>query len=177
MSDTQGSIDFDHRTDIEEQSSKTPTKVSSAETAKKAAKAQDKKTKAHTKVVKDAIEEGHQTFVKEKEAKEAEIELKAKTLSTSDQNNCKQAVPDVVMFGDDLFKLLSKASSVKEGFMKSTKGMFTGKGCVVQVTTQQINPDGSSSVAEAVTYVPGVKISETKDSHGLIIGRKLVSTN
>ena len=40
---------------------------------------------------------------------------KAKTLGTSDQNECKKVVPDVKMFGDDLFKLLSKASSQKEG--------------------------------------------------------------
>ena len=38
--------------------------------------------------------------------------------------------------------------------MKSTKGMeIEGVGCVVQVTTQQ-----GDNVAEALTFVPGVKI-------------------
>lgn len=83
-----------------------------------------------------------------------------KTMGNTDQNGCRKNVSDVQIFGEDLFKLLSKASSEKEGWMKSTKAMDTGSGCVIQVTTQQRNPDGSYSVAEAVTYVPGVKIRE-----------------
>jgi hypothetical protein len=43
--------------------------------------------------------------------------------------------------------------------MKSTKAMqINGYGCVVQITTQQKNPDGSYAIAEAITFVPGVKI-------------------
>ena len=64
-----------------------------------------------------------------------------------------------MVFGDgDLFQLLSKASSQDEGWMKSTKAMETSRGCVVQVTTQQRNSDGSYAIAEALTFVPGVTI-------------------
>ena len=89
-----------------------------------------------------------------------------KTLHNTDVNGAKKNVPDITVFGNgDLFKLLSKASSEKEGWMKSTKAMEIPEvGCVVQVTTQQRNPDGSYSVAEAVTFVPGVMLIEA--SHG-----------
>ena len=82
-----------------------------------------------------------------------------KTLKNTDQDQCRKNVPDVVMFGGDKFKLLSKASSEKEAWMKSTKAMEVTGGCVVQVTTQQMNPDGTYSLAEAVCYVPGVQIA------------------
>ena len=47
---------------------------------------------------------------------------------------------------------------IKEGWMKSTKAMETGDGCVVQVTTQQRNPDGSYAIAEALVFVPDTEI-------------------
>lgn len=74
-------------------------------------------------------------------------------------------VPDITVTGNgDLFKVLCKASSKSQGWMKSTKAMeIEGVGCVVQVTTQQ-----GDNVAEAVTFVPGVKIVD--DVNG---GRKL----
>lgn len=89
-----------------------------------------------------------------------------KTLHNTDVRCAQKNVPDIVVFGNgDMFKLLSKASSEREGWMKSTKAMaILDVGCVVQVTTQQRNPDGSYSVAEAVTFVPGVTIVE--DSRG-----------
>ena len=89
-----------------------------------------------------------------------------KTLHNTDVNGAQKNVPDIMVFGNgDMFKLLSKASSEREGWMKSTKAMaIPGVGCVVQVTTQQRNPDGSYSLAEAVTFVPGVTIVE--DSRG-----------
>jgi len=96
-----------------------------------------------------------------------------KSLGNTDQNTCRSNVKDVVMFGDDLFKLLSKASSKNEGWMKSTKAMQTDMGCVVQVTTQQTNPDGSYAVAEAITFVPNVQIKEQHDRGGNVIGRIL----
>ena len=68
-------------------------------------------------------------------------------------------IPDIKVYGDgDTFRLLCKASSNEEGWMKSTKVCNVSGGCIVQVTTQQRNPDGSYSVAEALTYVPGCKI-------------------
>ena len=82
-----------------------------------------------------------------------------KTLHNSDVNGAKKNVKDIVVFGDgDLFQLLSKASSEEEGWMKSSKAMPTPLGCLVQVTTQQRNPDGSYAVAEALTFVPGAII-------------------
>jgi len=106
-------------------------------------------------------------------AKPESLEPQPKTMGNTDQNGCRKNVKDVVMFGDDLFKLLSKASSESEGWMKSTKAMDTGKGCVVQVTTQQRNLDGSYAVAEALTFVPGVKILD-QIYKGQLTGRKLV---
>lgn len=93
-----------------------------------------------------------------------------KTLNNSDISGAKKNVPDIKVFGDgDLFKLLSKASSEKEGWLKSTKAMeIIGVGCLVQVTTQQRNPDGSYAVAEALSFVPGVSILETASGRYLM---------
>ncbi len=85
--------------------------------------------------------------------------MKKKTLKNTDVNGAKKNVKDIIVFGNgDLFQLLSKASSEEEGWMKSTKAMDTGNGCVIQVTTQQRNTDGSYSIAEALTFVPNVGI-------------------
>lgn len=98
--------------------------------------------------------------------------LMQKTLGNSDVSGAKKNVEDLVVVGDgDLFRLLSKAYSKREGWMKSTKAMeIPGVGCVVQVTTQQ-----DFHVAEAVTFVPGVKIQEvaTRDPESMI--RRLVA--
>ena len=79
-------------------------------------------------------------------------------------------VPDIKVVGNgDMFQLLCKASSQNEGWMKSTKACeIDGSGCIVQVTTQQRNADGSYALAEAVTFVPDVYI--ITDDNG---GRKL----
>jgi hypothetical protein len=89
-----------------------------------------------------------------------------KTLHNSDISGARVNVPDIKVVGNgDLFQLLAKASSQKEGWMKSTKAMeISGLGCLVQVTTQQRNPDGSYAVAEALTFVPNVAIQT--DSNG-----------
>jgi len=98
-----------------------------------------------------------------------------KTLNNTDQDGCRKNVSDVVIFGEDLFKLLSKASSDKEGWMKSTKAMQIDLvGCVVQVTTQQRNPDGSYSIAEATTFVPNVQIETEEDGRGKVLSRRLI---
>ena len=98
-----------------------------------------------------------------------------KTLGNTDVNGAHKNVPDIVTFGDgDSFQLLFKASSESEGWMKSTKAMLTGGGCVVQVTTQQRNIDGTYSIAEALTYVPHVVIVEDRDvADEEVIGRHL----
>ena len=100
----------------------------------------------------------------------------SKSLGNTDTNTAKSNVPDIVVWGNgDMFKLLSKASSKNEGWMKSTKAMeIENTGCLVQLTTQQRNPDGSYSCAEVLTYVPFCKIAETTDEDGKVIARKLV---
>ena len=70
-----------------------------------------------------------------------------------------------------MFQLLCKASSEDEGWMKSTKAMeIEGGGCIVQVTTQQRNHDGTYAVAEALAFVPCATI--VLDANN---GKKLVS--
>ncbi len=111
---------------------------------------------------------------------EKERSFHVKSLHNTDSNGAKKNVKDIVFFGDgDLFKLISKASSKNEGWMKSTKAMeIEGVGCVVQTTTQQRNPDGSYSLTDAVVFVPNVKIEEDKlqgeSSDDVKIIRKLV---
>lgn len=84
-----------------------------------------------------------------------------KTLGNTCASRATKNVKDITFWGDgDLFKLLSKASSNNEGWMKSTKAMMAGTSVVLQVTTQQRNKDGSYAVAEAVTTIPNVKIIE-----------------
>ena len=97
-----------------------------------------------------------------------------KTLGNTDTKGTRDNVSDLVVFGDvDTFKLLFKASSEKEGWMKSTKALQTPHGCVLQVTTQQKNIDATYSLAEAVTFVPGVHIREMHDKEGNVVGRFL----
>ena len=84
-----------------------------------------------------------------------------KTLGNTCANGATKNVKDIVFWGNgDLFKLISKASSQNEGWMKSTKAMQVGNSVVIQVTTQQRNPDGSYVVAEALTTVNNSVIME-----------------
>jgi len=94
-----------------------------------------------------------------------------KTLHNSTLSGARQNVRDIKVVGNgDTFRLICKASSEEEGWMKSTKACeITGVGCIVQVTTQQRNKDGSYVVAEALTFVPGITYIE--DENG---GRKLI---
>ena len=89
---------------------------------------------------------------------------KEKSLNISDINGAKKNIDDLEIYGDgDTFRLLCKASSQKEGWMKSTKVCNLNNGCLVQVTTQQRNIDGTYSLAEAVTFVPGNNIDLNSD--------------
>ena len=93
-----------------------------------------------------------------------------KTLHNSDVSGARKNVKDIQVVGNgDMFRLLCKASSQNEGWMKSTKACEISGGCIVQVTTQQRNADGSYAVAEALSFVPGVKIADDENN-----GRKLV---
>jgi hypothetical protein len=94
-----------------------------------------------------------------------------KTPHNSDASPARINAPDVNIVGNpDSFNLLFKASSESEGWMKSTKAMqIQGAGSLVQVSTQQRNPDGSYSLAEALAFVPYASI--TTDINN---GRKLI---
>ena len=92
-----------------------------------------------------------------------------KTLHNSEVSGARQNVKDLTVVGNgDMFQLLCKASSDSEGWMKSTKAMQVAGGCLVQVTTQQRNDDGTYAVAEALTYVPGVEVVQDTNN-----GRRL----
>lgn len=126
-----------------------------------------------------------------------------KTLHNSNASGASKNVKDIVFWGDgDTFKLISKASSESEGWMKSTKAMeIVGVGVVIQVTTQQrgsqdrrflstkelVEKYGEEnrptwedkvetdwSVAEALTFVPGARIEEVRDDYGVVTSRKIV---
>lgn len=94
-----------------------------------------------------------------------------KSLGNVGPSSAKQNVPDIVVFGDPgVWRCLCKASSKAESWMKSTKVMsLDGLGCLVQVTTQQINPDGSSSLAEALCFVPGACLLTKADGDVTVI--------
>lgn len=92
-----------------------------------------------------------------------------KTLDISEVKGAKANISDLKVYGDgDTFALLCKASSQDQGWMKSTKVCNVYGGCVIQVTTQQRNPDGSYAVAEALTYVPGVNINKDANPRRLV---------
>ena len=99
--------------------------------------------------------------------------MEHKTLKNNDIKGAHKNVSDLKVIGNgNNFKLLFKAYSENEGWMKSTKAMeIPNVGCVVQVTTQQQNFNGSYSVAEALTFVPDVEIVPDENN-----GRKLVSS-
>jgi hypothetical protein len=95
----------------------------------------------------------------------------AKTLKNTDASGASKNVKDIVFWGNgDTFKLISKASSQNEGWMKSTKAMQIDRvGCVLQVTTQQ-----GDNVAEALSFVPGVRVYEEFDNEGVVVSRSIV---
>jgi hypothetical protein len=94
---------------------------------------------------------------------------KEKQLDISEVKGAKANISDLKIYGDgDTFRLLCKASSQEEGWMKSTKVCNVGNNCIVQVTTQQRNPDGSYSIAEALTYVPNANIDVNANPRKLI---------
>jgi len=93
-----------------------------------------------------------------------------KTLDNISIPDARSKVSDIQTFGDDVWKLICKASSQVEGWMKSTKAMEVPGGCIVQVTTQQ-----GDQIAEALVFVPGVRIHEIKELDGTIIERMIVS--
>lgn len=95
--------------------------------------------------------------------------MSEKDLGITEVRGAKANISDLQVYGDgDTFRLLCKASSQSQGWMKSTKVCNVTGGCIVQVTTQQRNPDGSYAIAEALTYVPGINIDITSEPRVLI---------
>mgnify|MGYP000473361964 CR=1 FL=1 len=94
----------------------------------------------------------------------------AKTLKNTDASGASKNVKDIVFWGNgDTFKLISKASSQNEGWMKSTKAMQIDRvGCVIQVTTQQ-----GDNVAEALSFVPGVRVYEEVQDK-VVVSRSII---
>lgn len=96
--------------------------------------------------------------------------MEDRDLGITEVRGAKENISDLTIYGNgDTFALLCKASSQKQGFMKSTKVCNVPSGCIVQVTTQQKNPDGSYAVAEALTFVPGVMIDTKLDPRELVV--------
>lgn len=84
-----------------------------------------------------------------------------KTVNTKNTEDTKAKVSDVVTYGNpDTWQLICKASSEKEGWMKSTKAMQTRLGCIVQVTTQQ-----DDNIAESLVFVPSLRIQKDKEGN------------
>lgn len=95
--------------------------------------------------------------------------MQEKNLNITEVNGAKANISDLQVYGNgDTFALLCKASSQSQGWMKSTKVCNVEHGCIVQVTTQQKNPDGSYAVAEALTYVPFMNIDTASDPRKLV---------
>jgi hypothetical protein len=100
-----------------------------------------------------------------------------KSLHNTTANGARKNVKDIKFWGDgDTFRLISKASSEAEGWMKSTKAMPAGSSVVVQVTTQQRNADGSYSIAEALTTVPNAIIAEHVENK-IVVSRSIIERN
>lgn len=107
-----------------------------------------------------------------------------KTLDITDAKGAMDNIGDLKRWGDpNTWKLIAKASSDEQGWMKSTKAMeVPGIGVVIQVTTQQANGylvmddefNGYNySVAEALTFVPFATIVEDYDETGTLVGRHI----
>jgi hypothetical protein len=69
----------------------------------------------------------------------------------------------------DQFKLLFSATAKSRRWKKSTKAMPVPGGCVVQVSTEYVNQDGTRSVAEALTFVPNVEVLRDKKAGGRLV--------
>lgn len=90
------------------------------------------------------------------EVKIAGLEVGTLVRSTADLPS------EVKTFGDpDQLKLLFKAQG--KGWKKSTKALQLPQGCLVQVTTERQSINGDWENAEALVFVPDVKLSEKAD--------------
>lgn len=96
--------------------------------------------------------------------------MSEKTLSNITEQGAKERIEDVKFWGEQgMWKLVSKARSEKEGWMKSTKAMQLPNGVLIQVSTQQ-----GDNVAEALQFISNVKIVDIVNN-GEVVGRILKS--
>ena len=110
-------------------------------------------------------------FVSLKKRIESGSELKIAGLEVGKLVTKTSDLPDEVKtFGDpDQLKLLFKAQG--KGWKKSTKAMEVPNGCIVQVTTERQSADGDWANAEAVVFVPDVRL-ESSDENAFKIVRQ-----
>lgn len=102
----------------------------------------------------------------DKHIKRMVLKMEDKSLNVVDIEDAKAKVSDIQVTGNgDLFGLVCKASSKSQGWMKSTKAMQIDEvGVVLQVSTQQGN-----NVAEAVTFIPGVRVDVDEKGNKKIV--------
>ena len=88
------------------------------------------------------------------------------------QAGMRAPVNDVTSFGDEWLKL-SETVSTSRGYNTVTLAKeIVGMGTLINVNTQRRNGDGTWSLAEAVTFVPGVKIMQDAEA-GKVVRRYL----
>ncbi len=90
--------------------------------------------------------------------------MESKSLSNTNTKDAQATTPDIKVVGNpDDWKLLMKASSEKQGWMKSTKVMKVSTvGCLVQVTSEFREPSNGRVVAtaEALVFCPGTMLRD-----------------
>jgi hypothetical protein len=89
--------------------------------------------------------------------------LGAMVTDTDDAQSQARAQGETVeIFGEpDQLKLVFKAQGSM--WKKSTKALEMPDGCLVQVTTERQGADGSWTTAEALEFVPGVRLVPQKE--------------
>ncbi len=88
-----------------------------------------------------------------------------RTLNASKEDDARRLIEDLGTVGDPFkWRLVCKAYSKIEGWMKSTKAMdIPGAGVIVQVTTRETEAARGLAVAEALTFVPNTFLMEKED--------------
>jgi hypothetical protein len=96
----------------------------------------------------------------------ASIEVGPLVTKTADaKKQAERRGSSVEVFGEpDQLKLLFKVQG--QGWKKSTKAIELPGGCLVQVTTERQSSDGDWTTAEALQFVPNVKLVPTPSGIG-----------
>lgn len=73
----------------------------------------------------------------------------------------KEPYSDMEVIGNpDMFELLAKVSSKKDGFSKTLSAKPVRGGCLVYIEKERQNPDGSHAISDALAFVPNVSIGD-----------------